>query len=222
MDADGDGFGRRLPSTTRCSGSGAGRWGCQGGTAPFGQTAVFKTASAGRRTLRVTDSRLASAPDGLRRRESRIGGISIPEPEEGRAGACQLGESRRFPEGCSAVPDATRPPPAASPPLPQRAGREAQSLQESVYWPSRGRPECDPVPRSCRWGLFGLLVLSRQRFGISLRCQKSLSVRIRMSCPILISSSARRCLQLFPWPFSWRSSCVPTTSIVTFLDILDL
>ena len=47
MNADGDGFERRLPRPVRCSGSDAGSRGFKGGQCPLGQTAVFNTASAG-------------------------------------------------------------------------------------------------------------------------------------------------------------------------------
>ena len=65
----------------RRPGSGVGSWGSKGGAASPCQTAVFNTAWAGLGTLRVPDSSPASAPDGLRMRKSRVGGISIPYTE---------------------------------------------------------------------------------------------------------------------------------------------
>lgn len=60
---------------------------------------VLYTGYAGLGTLRVPGGPPASALNGLRRRESRVGGISIRVHGEARPKRCQSRESRRFSQG---------------------------------------------------------------------------------------------------------------------------
>ena len=86
----------------------------------------------GLRTLRVPDSLPASVPDGLRRCESRVGGVSIPVNGEARFRQCQPRESRRFPKGSSAVPESDRSPATAPPSPPAAPARALQSRPAKV------------------------------------------------------------------------------------------
>ena len=76
------GSGRGLPRPLADPRSARKTGGSQGGGATPSPAAAFNTASAGLRTLRVPDSPRTSVPDTSRRRESRVGGISIPYTEE--------------------------------------------------------------------------------------------------------------------------------------------
>ena len=94
------------------------------GAKPLGSPAVIPGVSC-LGTLSVPDSPRATVLDGLRRRESRVGGISIPIHGEARPKRCQPRESRRFPKGSSAVPGPDRPPATAPPSPPEESKTRA-------------------------------------------------------------------------------------------------
>ena len=66
--------------------------------------------------------------DGFRRRESRVGGVSMPYTERPAPKPCQQPESRRLPKTSRAVPEPRRAPPVAPPSRPEGARDSSRAL----------------------------------------------------------------------------------------------
>ena len=98
---------------------------------------------AGLPAVKTRDNPAVSRPDGLRRREFRGYGVSIPVHGEVFFTRCQQRDSARFPRGSSVVPEEYRPPPMAPPPTRQPAERQAEVSSKPA-----GRTVCCVQPGS--------------------------------------------------------------------------